>query len=337
MFSPGFLDELRVRLPVSEVVRQRMQLKKAGREWVGLSLFNKERTASFTVNDQKRLWKDFSSGKHGDIFSFVMETEGLTFPEAVQKLAALAGVAMPDGGRPSPPRSASPTAPAERKVDEAEQAKQNNAQRFGLEIFEASSDLAGTIALSYLTRPKSEGGRAVDVPEGVSGRVLRFSPRCPWRSEANELVYVPALIGLFRDTDTDQAKAILRRALTADGRKIGKPRYLGPVAGCAIKLTASEDVCQGLHVGEGIETVLDAMKRGFAPGWALGGTSNLQAFPILAGVDVLTIVVDHDRNGAGQRAASECFDRWTAAGREVWCVVPTDVGMDMNDIEGEDQ
>jgi putative DNA primase/helicase len=246
---------------------------------------------------------------------------------------------MPDGRGPSPPRAASPTAPllAERKVDEAEQARQNNAQRLGLEVFKASIDLAGTIALSYLTRPKSEGGRAVDVPEGVSGRVLRFSPRCPWRSEANELVYVPALIGLFCDIHTDEPKAILRRALTADGRKVGKPRYLGPTAGCAIKLTANEDVCQSLHVGEGVETMLAAMMLGFAPAWALGGTGNLQAFPILVGVDALTIVVDHDRNGAGQVAASECFDRWTAAGREVWCVMPKDVGMDMNDVAGEDQ
>jgi putative DNA primase/helicase len=226
---------------------------------------------------------------------------------------------------------------AERKVDEAEQARQNNAQRLGLEVFKASVDLAGTIALSYLTRPKSEGGRAVDVPEGVSGRVLRFSSRCPWRSEANDLVHVPALIGLFRDIHTDEPKAILRRALTADGRKIGKPRYLGPMGGCAVKLTAGEDVGQGLHVGEGVETMLAAMMLGFAPAWAVGGTGNLQAFPILAGVDVLTIVVDHDANGAGQVAASECFDRWTAAGREVWCVLPEDVGMDMNDIAGEDQ
>ena len=94
-FPPQFLDELRARLPVSEVVGRRVELKKAGREWKGLSPFNKERTPSFTVNDQKGFFHDFSSGKHGDIFGFVMETEGVTFPEAVERLAGLAGIPMP--------------------------------------------------------------------------------------------------------------------------------------------------------------------------------------------------------------------------------------------------
>ena len=94
-FSPQFLDELRARLPVSEVVGKRVKLRKAGREWKGLSPFNKEKTPSFTVNDQKGFYHDFSSGKHGSIFDFVMETEGVTFPEAVERLAQMAGVPVP--------------------------------------------------------------------------------------------------------------------------------------------------------------------------------------------------------------------------------------------------
>ncbi len=94
-FSPQFLDELRARLPVSEVVGRRVKLKKAGREWKGLSPFNKEKTPSFFVNDQKMAWFDFSSGKNGSIFDFVMMTEGLTFPEAVERLAAQAGIPLP--------------------------------------------------------------------------------------------------------------------------------------------------------------------------------------------------------------------------------------------------
>src|SRR5580704_9712678 len=94
-FPPQFLDELRARLPVSEVVGKRVRLRKAGREWKGLSPFNKERSPSFFANDQKGFYHDFSSGKHGDIFSFVMETEGVGFAEAVERLASLAGVAVP--------------------------------------------------------------------------------------------------------------------------------------------------------------------------------------------------------------------------------------------------
>src|SRR3974390_2337960 len=94
-FPPQFLDELRARLPVSDVVGRRGKRRKAGREWKGLSPFNKERTPSFFVNDQKGFYHDFSSGKHGDIFRFLMETEGLSFPDAVERLAGMAGAPMP--------------------------------------------------------------------------------------------------------------------------------------------------------------------------------------------------------------------------------------------------
>ena len=105
-YTPQFLDELRARLPVSEVVGKRVKLTKAGREWKGLSPFNKERTPSFTVNDQKGFYHDFSSGKHGDIFGFVMETEGVTFPEAVERLAHMAGMPLPVVSREDEARDA---------------------------------------------------------------------------------------------------------------------------------------------------------------------------------------------------------------------------------------
>ena len=94
-FTPQFLDELRARLPVSEVVGRRVKLRKAGREWKGLSPFNKEKTPSFFVNDQKAMWFDFSSGKNGNIFDFLMLTEGVSFPEAVERLAQQAGIPLP--------------------------------------------------------------------------------------------------------------------------------------------------------------------------------------------------------------------------------------------------
>src|ERR1700676_4015936 len=94
-FPPSFLDELKARLQVSDVVGRRVKLKKAGREWKGLSPFQQEKTPSFTVNDQKQFYHDFSTGKHGNIFDFVMETEGVSFPEAVERLASMAGMPLP--------------------------------------------------------------------------------------------------------------------------------------------------------------------------------------------------------------------------------------------------
>ena len=94
-FPPEFLDEIMARLPASEVIGARVKLRKAGREWRGLSPFSAEKTPSFFVNDQKRFFHDFSSGKHGNIFNFLMEAEGLSFPEAVERLAGQAGLPMP--------------------------------------------------------------------------------------------------------------------------------------------------------------------------------------------------------------------------------------------------
>jgi len=105
-FTPQFLDELKARLPVSEVVGRRVKLVRAGRELKGLSPFNKEKTASFFVNDHKQAWFDFSSGKNGSIFDFVMESEGVSFPEAVERLAQMAGVPLPKISREDEAREA---------------------------------------------------------------------------------------------------------------------------------------------------------------------------------------------------------------------------------------
>ncbi len=94
-FPPSLLDDIRARLPVSQVVARKVALKRAGRELKGLSPFKQERTPSFFVNDHKGSWFDFSSGQNGDIFKFVMLTEGLSFPEAVERLAEEAGLPIP--------------------------------------------------------------------------------------------------------------------------------------------------------------------------------------------------------------------------------------------------
>ncbi len=97
-FPPSLLDEIRARLPVSQVVSRKVALKRAGREFKGLSPFKTEKTPSFTVNDQKGFYHCFATGEHGDIFAFVVKTEGLSFPEAVERLAQEAGVPMPKAG-----------------------------------------------------------------------------------------------------------------------------------------------------------------------------------------------------------------------------------------------
>ena len=94
-FPPQFLDELRTRIAVSEVIAPKVRLTRRGRESTGLCPFHNEKTPSFTANDDKGFYHCFGCGAHGDIISFAMETEGLSFPEAVEKLAGIAGLAVP--------------------------------------------------------------------------------------------------------------------------------------------------------------------------------------------------------------------------------------------------
>jgi DNA primase len=94
-FDDRFLEEIKSRVRLSDVIGKTVKLKRQGREFVGLSPFTKERSPSFFVNDDKGFFHDFSSGKHGDLISFLQETERLTFMEAVERLANEAGMPMP--------------------------------------------------------------------------------------------------------------------------------------------------------------------------------------------------------------------------------------------------
>jgi DNA primase len=94
-FDERFLDEIKSRLRLSDVIGRSVKLRRQGREYAGLSPFTKEKTPSFYVNDEKGFYHCFSSGKHGDLISYLQETERLSFPEAVERLAGEAGVPMP--------------------------------------------------------------------------------------------------------------------------------------------------------------------------------------------------------------------------------------------------
>ena len=91
-YPKEYLDEIKLRLKVSQVVGKTVQLKKRGKEFIGLSPFKNEKSPSFTVSDEKEFYHCFSSGEHGNIFDFLMKTKSLGFGEAVRILAAEAGM-----------------------------------------------------------------------------------------------------------------------------------------------------------------------------------------------------------------------------------------------------
>ncbi len=97
-FTPEFLDELRARAPLAATIGRRLKLLKRGREYVALCPFHNEKTPSFTVNEDKGFFHCFGCQEHGDVIGFVMRADNLAFPEAVAKLAAEAGLALPVSG-----------------------------------------------------------------------------------------------------------------------------------------------------------------------------------------------------------------------------------------------
>ncbi|MGE0665740.1 MAG: DNA primase [Sphingomonadales bacterium] len=94
-FTPEFLDELRLRVRLTEIIGRKVKLVRKGRESSGLCPFHNEKTPSFTVNDDKGFYHCFGCGAHGNAIDFVMNTEGLAFAEAVERLAGEAGLALP--------------------------------------------------------------------------------------------------------------------------------------------------------------------------------------------------------------------------------------------------
>jgi hypothetical protein len=329
------VDEIRDALPPSAVISRYVQLRKPGREWKGLSPFNKERTPSFFVNDEKRMWHDFSSDQGGDVFDFLMKMEGMTFREAAQRCAEMAGISIPNIGTVraiiSPEAMVMAAAEREERRRAELQEKAERERRMG--------NLAKAIAGGSCAFRLGDGSppalflesRGLLMPAHMSPRALLFHSACPYNNDGDEIT-APSLIGIYRDIGTDKVKAISRRPLTPEGRSLSKPISLGPTRGCAIKLSADEDITYGLHLAEGITSALGAAMLGLVPIWAAGGTGNIRTFPVLAGIDALTITADHDASGAGQEAANECFARWSDAGREAFIILPDAVGADMADV-----
>jgi hypothetical protein len=143
-----------------------------------------------------------------------------------------------------------------------------------------------------------------------------------------------AIIAVMTDPVTaEPTGAISRTYLDPEGRKLGKAKTLGSPAGI-VRLSLDEDVLEGLHLAEGLETALSAMSIGLRPMWATGSTALMAKFPVLSGIEALTIIADHDANGAGERAASEVASRWREAGKETRIIVRDGIG-DINDALAE--
>ena len=167
--------------------------------------------------------------------------------------------------------------------------------------------------------------RGLALPDDIAGDVIRFHPTLQYNG-----VPVGGMMALLRDCTTNAACGIHRTFLDRAGNKLDR-KMLGRVRGAAIKLDADEAVTLGLHIGEGVETCLAAWLAGFRPVWALGSAGAIAVFPVLAGIEAITVLGEVGDGGANHRAAQGCAARWFEAGREALIVVPQ-VGGDLNDV-----
>ena len=188
-----------------------------------------------------------------------------------------------------------------------------------LRLWKEAHDPRGTIVEGYLA------SRGLTLSEDIPGEVIRFHPTLRFDGEL-----VGAMVALFRDITTNEPCGILRTFLDGAGHKRDR-RMLGRTKNAAIKLDADENVPLGLIIGEGLETSLAARLAGFHPVWALGSASAIAAFPVLSGIEAVTVLGEVGDGGANHRAARACATRWIEGGREAFVVEPQ-VGSDLNDV-----
>jgi putative DNA primase/helicase len=205
--------------------------------------------------------------------------------------------------------------------------------RRALAIWSETVDPRGTPAWRHLA---ARGIALGELPSRIH-TVLRWHPRCPWGTGG---AWHGCMVALWTDAVSGEPRAIHRTAITDSGEKVGRKTF-GPNAGCVIRLWPDEVVERGLVIGEGIETTLAAATRVqlrgtlLMPAWAAGDAGHLEKFPVLPGIEALTVLVDHDENRRGQCATAECARRWTAAEREVTQLIPRIPGEDFTDLVGE--
>jgi hypothetical protein len=196
----------------------------------------------------------------------------------------------------------------------------NDRSRCALDIWHEAGEPRGTLVQQYLV---SE--RGLQLADDICGDVIRFHPSLYY-----EGTRVGGMVALFRDIVTNEPCGIHRTFLDKAGRKLGR-KMLGRAGGAAIKLDPDEDVTLGLHIGEGIESCLAARLFGFRPVWALGSADAIGGFPVLSGIEAVTVLGETGDGGANQRNAEACLARWTEAGQDALLAVPQ-IGGDLNDV-----
>jgi hypothetical protein len=252
-------------------------------------------------------WHCYGCGEHGDRVDWLTRVEGMTHAEAIAALQDWSGPAS-----------------TEQRHDIAERCA------FALQIWNAAQPLAGTLGERYLA--ETRGIDLSKLPPTIH-EALRFHPLCAFGARARH----PCLIALLRDPVTDAPVGIHRIGLALENGVVIKLDRMALGRMGVVKLWPANGSGQ-LVVGEGIETTLAASTRisyrgaPLTPAWSAVAKGGLGRLPVLPGVGQLILLVDHDENGEGQRAAEQCRRSWKSAGRSTVPLIPKQRGWDFNDV-----
>lgn len=259
----------------------------------------------------------------GDGFALLQHVHGWDFKTALAEVAAVVGIQPGREYKPAERRNHPATTPQPKEPVADMTAKTERARA----IIAESKPAQGTIVERYLN------SRALDLPADAD---IRFHPSLwHWPSQQR----LPAMICPILDIGAADNETPMGAHLTfiqPDGSgkaTVEKARlYLGPKKGGVVKLTPDDEITMGLAISEGVETGLAAILGGL-PIWACLDAGNMADFPVLGGIESLTVVADHDK--AGIAASEAVASRWANAGREVRIILPEDVATDLNDTARE--
>lgn len=262
------------------------------------------------------LWYDYETGQGGDLLALIRREHRSSFPDALAWARAFVGDVDIPASVPAPR-----PAPKAERVDQ-ELANIERAQA----IWRASVPITGTPAATYLQQ-----ARGIDPGIEPWPADLRFHPQCPFKGQM-----LPAMVALFRDIRTGQPCGIHRTALKPDGS--GKAfddakAMLGRARDAVIMLDPFDAVELGVAVCEGIESALSARHspaQWLRPMWACGSAGAIARFPVLGGVEVISVFADGD--ATGRRAARALCQRYDCAGLEFDLYEPQSDAADANTI-----
>lgn len=283
---------------IADIARDLVGAAPSARSRLSLRFRSRGSLTVTVAGPERGQWYDHEAGIGGDPLGLIAHLRRCTMRDA------LAWARRWTGGAVAPAAPATPPAPPP-TPDTAALARA---------LWQEAAPARGTLVEAYLR------GRGLHLPGDAP---LRFHGRCPRGRER-----LPAMLALMSDARSAEPCGVHRTFLAPDGggKAPGQAKMMAGRAG-VIRLVPDEDVTLGLGIAEGIETSLAVMQRlDWRPAWAAASAGAIARFPVLPGIEALTIFADED--GAGIAAAQTCAGRWREAGAEARVMAPPEGDFD---------